>query len=202
MLEETHKCTSVITKTGRQAGTRCIKTDVTHGFTGVSNQLAGCIMIPRNFMTTKKRCNNTWRVQFNESLLWLSSESVWLRSCVPWLEMSLSNQEMSLAGWNLLHNQKMKVKPQASCQKKQIFLRLCHKGEWDVLLSCRAAESRRKPRVQKACRQACVAATNCYFLKIVLIPNECCCSATWHCNGTLGGTNTSLCFGYFSAMSI
>lgn len=109
---------------------------------------------------------------------------------------------MSLAGWNSLHNQKMKVKPQAGRQKKQIFLRLCHTGEWDVLLSCRAAGSQRKPRVQKACRQACVAATNCYFPKIVLIPNECCGSAMWHCHGILGATNASWCSGHFSAMSI
>lgn len=36
----------------------------------------------------------------------------------------------------------------------------------------------------------------------MLIPNECCCSATWHCNGILGATNTSWCFGYFHALSI
>lgn len=172
MLEETHKCASVITKTGRQAGTQCIKTDVAHGLTGVSNQRASCIMVPRNFMMKKKNDNMSQYV--TRAFLQVSSFALqWVSSAalrIPWLERSLSNQEMSLAGWNSLHNQKMKVKPQASFQKKQIFLRLCHKGEWDVLLSCRAAESRKKPRVQKACRQECVAATNCYFLKIVLIP--------------------------------
>lgn len=35
--------------------------------------------------------------------------------------------------------------PSVSCQKKQIFLPLCHKGEWAVLLSCRIAVSKGSP---------------------------------------------------------
>lgn len=55
MLEETHKRAFVIAKTGRQTGTRRIKTDVTYGHTGVSNQLPSCIMNPEKFYDETKK---------------------------------------------------------------------------------------------------------------------------------------------------
>lgn len=74
---------------------------------------------------------------------------------------------------------KMKVRPSASCQKKQIFLSLCHKGEWDVLLSCGVAKKSEGSQGRKG-MHACMELTNYHFLSRELVPNEHCCNTTQH----------------------
>lgn len=102
-----------------------------------------------------------------------------LRSWFPWPEINLVKpKNVTGRGRKFASQPKMKVRPSASCQKKQIFLSLCHKGEWDVLLSCRTA----KNEGSQGCKDmhvlyACIEVTNCHFLNRELIPNEYCCNA-------------------------
>ncbi len=112
----------------------------------------------------------------------------WVSLTALWLSMtrneSVKPKNVDGRGREFASQPKMKVRPSASCQKKHIFFSLCHKGEWDVLLSCGVAK---KSEGSQGCkgRQAGMHAgmhgfTNYHLLNRELVPNEHCCNATQH----------------------